>query len=167
MMHNYFQNPLSQKFLHRPRYNLPDCLLEDQCRCNSMLLLPQWHLILSMPRWSLLDVAATYRYMVQGFKYVFDGSVLHYSASRLANLLNCPQRRFQMNSVILNIETDLTKLLIAQIVSFLDALASLRSILWLSEWLNFSDYWDNLRIHQRKLIGIVLISWHINVKCKM
>ena len=111
MMRNSFQNHHSQIFLHRPRYNLPDCLLEDQCRCNSMLLLPQWHLINGKvePSWCSSHIQV---YDARFQEYFLRVIVLHYSAStssRLANLLNCPQRRFQMNSVVLNIETDLKK----------------------------------------------------------
>ena len=111
MMRNSFQNRHSQKFLHRPRYNLPDCLLEDQCRCNSMFLLPQWHLINAKvePSWCSSHIQV---HDARFQEYFLRVIVLHYSAStssRLANLLNCPQRRFQMNSVVLNIETDLKK----------------------------------------------------------
>ena len=121
MMRNSFQNRHSQKFLHRPRYNLPDCLLEDQCRCNSMFLLPQWHLINAKvePSWCSSHIQV---HDARFQEYFLRVIVLHYSAttsSRLANLLNCPQRRFQMNSVVLNIETDLKTLLIARIIPFL------------------------------------------------
>ena len=43
--------------------------------------------------------------------------------------------------------------------SFLDALASLRSILRPTEWPSFSDCKDNLRIHQWKWDRIFPISW--------
>ena len=63
--HHLFHNHPYQNFLHRPRHNLPDCLLEAQCRCNPVLLIfssMKSYQCIAMIRWTLLDVAATYRY---------------------------------------------------------------------------------------------------------
>ena len=94
MMRNSFQNRHSQKFLHRPRYNLPDCLLEDQCRCNSMFLLPQWHLINAKvePSRCSSHIQVYDASCMQGFKNPFCWVGDSFASSRLANLLKLPQR---------------------------------------------------------------------------
>ena len=105
-------NYMMRNSFHRPRYNLPDCLLEDQCRCNSMLILPQWHLINAKvePSRCSSHIQVYDASCMQGFKNPFCWVGDSFASSRLANLISLIEitsKNEWMNSVILNIETDL------------------------------------------------------------